>query len=66
MLDRFMKLYADWLADTNQKHAPANYRRWVLHEYKGGWCDARFEKVERLFATPRDLPRPWPAYVFWP
>jgi hypothetical protein len=53
MLDRFMKLYADWLRDTNQPHTPANYRRWVLYEYKGGWCDARIEKVERLFDTPR-------------
>ncbi len=55
ILDRFMQLYADWLADTNQPHTPANYRRWILNEYKGGWCDARIEKVERLFDTPRVL-----------
>lgn len=53
MLDRFMKLYADWLTAHGKDHAPQQYRHWVLHEYRGGWCDARFEKVERLFAEPR-------------
>jgi hypothetical protein len=53
MLDRFMKLYADWLTATAQEHDPRAFRRWILHEYRGGWCDARFEKVERLFDIPR-------------
>lgn len=53
MLDRFMRLYVDWLAGTSQAHTPANFRHWVLHEYRGAWCDARFEKVERLFDVPR-------------
>ena len=53
MLDRFMRLYADWLTTTEQTHAPAQFRQWVLNEYRGGWCDARFEKDERLFKTPR-------------
>jgi hypothetical protein len=53
MLDRFVKLYADWLTQTRQEHAPAHFRHWALHEYRGGWCDARFEKVERLFDEPR-------------
>ena len=53
VLDRFMKLYADWLDETQQEHAPANFRYWVLNEYQGGWCDARFEKVERLYDGPR-------------
>lgn len=53
MLDRFMKLYGDWLGEMNQEHSPKNFRNWVLCEYKGGWCDARFEKVERLYAVPR-------------
>ena len=53
VLDRFMQLYADWLAATQQNHRPAQFRHWILHEYRGGWCDARFEKVERLFDDPR-------------
>ncbi|MBI3822706.1 MAG: tyrosine-protein phosphatase [Planctomycetes bacterium] len=53
MLDRFMQLYADWLAQTQQTHAPARLRHWILNEYRGGWCDAHFEKVERLFDVPR-------------
>jgi protein tyrosine phosphatase (PTP) superfamily phosphohydrolase (DUF442 family) len=53
ILDRFMHLYADWLRETRQEHSPACFRRWALDEYKGGWCDARFEKVERLFDVPK-------------
>jgi protein tyrosine/serine phosphatase len=53
MLDRFMKLYADWLEETGQTHSPERFRHWILEEYNGGWCDARFEKVERLFTIPR-------------
>jgi hypothetical protein len=53
MLDRFMKLYADWLTANQREHTPANYRHWILNEYRGGWCDARFEKVEPLFEIPR-------------
>jgi len=53
MLDRFMKLYADWLSANQQQHAPKHFRHWLLHEYRGGWCDAHFEKVERLFDVPR-------------
>jgi len=53
MLDRFMKLYEDWLSNTQRTHSPANFRHWAQHEYQGGWCDARFEKVERLFDVPR-------------
>jgi protein tyrosine phosphatase (PTP) superfamily phosphohydrolase (DUF442 family) len=53
MLDRFVQLYADWLKTTQQEHAPKQFRHWILHEYHGGWCDARFEKVERLFDVPR-------------
>jgi protein tyrosine phosphatase (PTP) superfamily phosphohydrolase (DUF442 family) len=53
MLDRFLGLYAQWLTRTQQAHAPAHFRHWVLHEYRGGVCDARFEKVERLNGAPR-------------
>lgn len=53
VLDRFMDLYARWLAETGKDHTPAHFRHWVLEEYQGGWCDAQFESVERLFETPR-------------
>ncbi len=52
-LDRFVQLYADWLSATGVEHAPAQFRHWVLHEYRGGACDAHFEKVERLGGEPR-------------
>lgn len=53
VLDRFLKLYADWLTQTRQEHSADQFRHWILHEYRGGWCDASFEKVERLFDAPR-------------
>jgi protein tyrosine phosphatase (PTP) superfamily phosphohydrolase (DUF442 family) len=53
VLDRFLQLYEDWLTATGQEHAPKLLRHWALNEYRGGACDARFEKVERLFETPR-------------
>jgi undecaprenyl-diphosphatase len=52
MLDRFMKLYDDWLTASGQTHSPANFRHWALHEYQGGWCNAHFEKIERIFSVP--------------
>lgn len=52
-LDRFMDLYASWLKSNDQEHTPERFRHWVLHEYRGGWCDARFEKVQRRFTNPR-------------
>ncbi len=52
VLDRFMSLYADWLNREGKTHEPQYFRHWVLHEYRGGWCDAKFEKVDRLFAEP--------------
>jgi undecaprenyl-diphosphatase len=53
MLDRFMKLYDNWLTNAQQTHSPSNFRHWAQHEYQGGWCNASFEKVERLFDVPR-------------
>ncbi len=53
MLDRFVKLYADWLQQTGKEHTSANFRQWATHEYRGGWCDAQFVKVERIAAEPR-------------
>ncbi len=53
ILDQFMGLYADWLKTTNQDHSPDRFRHWILDEYKGAWCDARFEKVQRRFDVPR-------------
>jgi hypothetical protein len=53
MLDRFVKLYADWLERQGKAYAPDRFRHWALNEYRGAWCDAKFEKVERLFDEPR-------------
>lgn len=52
-LDRFMSLYADWLKQTKQPHTTKLFRHWLLEEYRGGWCDAHFEKVERVAGTPK-------------
>ena len=53
ILDQFMDLYADWLKSTNQVHSPERFRHWIREGYKGGWCDARFENVQRRFDVPR-------------
>ena len=53
VLDRFFSLYEDWLAQKGQTHRPQLLRQWLAEGYRGGWCDARFEKVERLFDAPR-------------
>ncbi len=52
-LDRFMALYADWLKRESKTHEPRHFRNWILNEYQGGWCNVTFEKVERLFDTPK-------------
>jgi undecaprenyl-diphosphatase len=53
MLDRFLDLYADRLRAADEEHTTARFRHWVLEEYRGGWCEAHFEKVERLFQEAR-------------
>lgn len=53
VLDRFFSLYEDWLARAGQAHSPARFRHWLSSEYRGGWCDAQFVAVERLFETAR-------------
>jgi protein tyrosine phosphatase (PTP) superfamily phosphohydrolase (DUF442 family) len=52
-LDRFMNLYADWLSQTRQSHSAKVFRHWLIEEYRGGWCDAHFEKVERVAGEPK-------------
>ncbi|MCI0641194.1 MAG: tyrosine-protein phosphatase [Gemmataceae bacterium] len=43
VLDRFLKLYADWLRENGAMHAPARLRHWLLEEYRGGWCAYEWE-----------------------
>ncbi len=52
-LDQCFQGYADWLGEIHAEHSPARFRHWVRHEYRGAWCDARFDKVERLSGAPR-------------
>jgi hypothetical protein len=47
-LDRFFDLYEDWLTKAGQKHSAANFRRWALSEYEGGWCRAEVRSVEPM------------------
>jgi protein tyrosine phosphatase (PTP) superfamily phosphohydrolase (DUF442 family) len=42
-LDRFFDLYERWLEKHGKTHRSEDFRHWVLHEYKGGWCNARIE-----------------------
>lgn len=53
VLDRFFGLYEDWLAREGQQHTPERFRHWIFHEYRGGWCDAEFLEVQRLFPEAR-------------
>jgi Tyrosine phosphatase family len=52
MLDRFVDLYGRWLERTSQQHSPSQFRHWAREEYRGGWCDAHFERVQRFFDEP--------------
>jgi protein tyrosine phosphatase (PTP) superfamily phosphohydrolase (DUF442 family) len=47
-LDAVFDLYEQWLSATGQDHSPSAFRHWVAEEYRGGWCQAKIEKVERL------------------
>jgi protein tyrosine phosphatase (PTP) superfamily phosphohydrolase (DUF442 family) len=53
VLDRFFDLYAEWLDEQGRAHDSATFRHWLLEEYKGGWCSARFEEFAPLAAEAR-------------
>jgi protein tyrosine phosphatase (PTP) superfamily phosphohydrolase (DUF442 family) len=53
-LDRFFDLYEDWLSESGKAHTPANFRHWLLDEYRGGWCAGGVEQVE-FVSTPKPL-----------
>jgi hypothetical protein len=45
-IDRFFELYRGWLVETGRPHTPANFRRWVEHEYCPGECRGSVEVLE--------------------
>lgn len=53
VLDAFFDLYEEWLARAGQTHDAATFRHWLVEEYRGGWCSARFEEFTPLTPTPR-------------
>jgi protein tyrosine phosphatase (PTP) superfamily phosphohydrolase (DUF442 family) len=53
VLDRFFDLYADWLDKQGRDHNSAVFRHWLLEEYRGGWCSAKFEEFAPLAAEAR-------------
>jgi hypothetical protein len=53
VLDRFFDLYEEWLKQHGRTHDAAAFRHWVLEEYKGGWCSARFEEFTPLQSEAR-------------
>jgi hypothetical protein len=52
-LDRFFALYEDWMDESGRPHTAANFRHWLLEEYRGGWCEGGVETVEPLGHGPR-------------
>jgi protein tyrosine phosphatase (PTP) superfamily phosphohydrolase (DUF442 family) len=48
VLDQFFDLYEDWLNKNGQIHDQATFRHWLLEEYNGGWCSAKFEEFTPL------------------
>ena len=53
VIDRFFDLYVAWLHDQGQDHTPDRFRRWVLNEYEGGWCNGRIEEVRPINGPAR-------------
>jgi protein tyrosine phosphatase (PTP) superfamily phosphohydrolase (DUF442 family) len=49
VMDQFVDLYEEWLGKQGRAHDSATFRHWLLEEYNGGWCSARFEEVTPLF-----------------
>ncbi len=56
MLDCFFDLYEDWLHQAGKEHTPADFRHWVLEEYRGGWCNGGIEQVEPMGDTRAGRP----------
>jgi protein tyrosine phosphatase (PTP) superfamily phosphohydrolase (DUF442 family) len=48
VLDRFIDLYEDWLNKQGRSHDQAAFRHWLMEEYRGGWCSAKFEEFTPL------------------
>lgn len=53
VLDRFLDLYEAWLAKEGRPHDSKTLRHWLLEEYRGGWCRARFEEFTPLQVTAK-------------
>ena len=51
VLDQFFDLYEEWLKKDQLAHNRATFRHWLLDEYSGGWCSAKFEEFAPLQAT---------------
>jgi hypothetical protein len=55
-LDRFLDLYAEWLAAQRQPHCRAAFRRWAEQEYCPGECRCRIEPLDVPAVIPRGRP----------
>src|SRR5262245_546323 len=55
-LDRFLDLYAEWLAREGLPHSRANFRRWLEHGYCPDECRAELELVEAPASVPAGRP----------
>jgi len=53
-LDRFFDLYQTWLAEQQEKHSPAVFRRWLAN-YCPGECQCRCEPLDLPTVLPRGL-----------
>jgi protein tyrosine/serine phosphatase len=60
-LDRFFDFYEDWLEENGWEHAPARFRHWVMHEYRGGLNTGRMELLGEVLVGPECKLLPAPA-----
>lgn len=51
-LDRFLELYADWLAAQGRTHSPADFRQWLVNGYVPGECRTEIEMLDRPEVHP--------------
>jgi protein tyrosine phosphatase (PTP) superfamily phosphohydrolase (DUF442 family) len=45
-LDRFLRLYEQWLVEQERKHTAASFRHWLREEYCPGECRAELKLLE--------------------
>ncbi len=47
-MDRFFEMYEEWLKKNSLTHAPEQFRRWALQEYRADPAPARIELIDPI------------------